>query len=132
MACVRRRIFGNQASACCRVSGLANQLASETVWPDSKIGRMSGSVTELVSVRQPRVNVHCTVAIPKIYRSMTLSAIQTGRGQYSRLRMRRMRRDDFSRRLMRESSISADDLIYPVFILEGDQQREAVASMPGC
>jgi porphobilinogen synthase len=45
--------------------------------------------------------------------------------------MRRMRRDDFSRRLMRESSISADDLIYPVFILEGDQQREAVASMPG-
>jgi len=62
---------------------------------------------------------------------MTLSAIQTGRGQYSRVRMRRMRRDDFSRRLMRESSISADDLIYPVFILEGDQQREAVASMPG-
>jgi len=60
-----------------------------------------------------------------------LSAIQTGRGQYSRVRMRRMRRDDFSRRLMRESSISADDLIYPVFILEGDQQREAVASMPG-
>jgi len=45
--------------------------------------------------------------------------------------MRRMRRDDFSRRLMRESSVSADDLIYPVFILEGEQQREAVASMPG-
>ncbi len=60
-----------------------------------------------------------------------MSAIQTGRGQYSRVRMRRMRRDDFSRRLMRESSISADDLIYPIFILEGDQQREAVASMPG-
>jgi porphobilinogen synthase len=62
---------------------------------------------------------------------MTLSAFETGRGQYSRVRMRRMRRDDFSRRLMRESSVSADDLIYPVFILEGDQQREAVASMPG-
>jgi porphobilinogen synthase len=62
---------------------------------------------------------------------MTLSAIETGRGQYSRLRMRRMRRDDFSRRLMRESRVSADDLIYPVFILEGEQQREAVASMPG-
>jgi porphobilinogen synthase len=60
-----------------------------------------------------------------------LSAIQTGRGQYSRVRMRRMRRNDFSRRLMRESSLSADDLIYPVFILEGDQQREPVASMPG-
>jgi len=60
-----------------------------------------------------------------------LSAFETGRGQYSRVRMRRMRRDDFSRRLMRESSVSADDLIYPVFILEGEQQREAVASMPG-
>ena len=60
-----------------------------------------------------------------------MSAFETGRGQYSRVRMRRMRRDDFSRRLMRESSISADDLIYPVFILEGEQQREAVASMPG-
>jgi porphobilinogen synthase len=42
-----------------------------------------------------------------------------------------MRRDDFSRRLMRESRVSADDLIFPVFILEGEQQREAVASMPG-
>jgi porphobilinogen synthase len=62
---------------------------------------------------------------------MTLSAFETGRGQYSRVRMRRMRRDDFSRRLMRESSVSADDLIYPIFILEGVQQREAVASMPG-
>jgi porphobilinogen synthase len=62
---------------------------------------------------------------------MTLSAFETGRGQYSRVRMRRMRRDDFSRRLMRESSVSADDLIYPVFILEGERRREAVASMPG-
>jgi porphobilinogen synthase len=62
---------------------------------------------------------------------MTLSVFETGRGQYSGVRMRRMRRDDFSRRLMRESSVSADDLIYPVFILEGERQREAVASMPG-
>ncbi|MFZ0470283.1 MAG: porphobilinogen synthase [Thiogranum sp.] len=45
--------------------------------------------------------------------------------------MRRMRRNDFSRRLMRESRLSADDLIYPVFILEGDGQREPVTSMPG-
>jgi porphobilinogen synthase len=45
--------------------------------------------------------------------------------------MRRMRRDDFSRRLMREHRLSADDLIYPVFILEGKGQREAVPSMPG-
>jgi len=46
-------------------------------------------------------------------------------------RMRRMRRDDFSRRLMRESHLSVDDLIYPMFILEGENQRESVASMPG-
>lgn len=46
-------------------------------------------------------------------------------------RMRRMRRDDFSRRLMRESSLSADDLIYPVFVLEGEQRTEPVVSMPG-
>ncbi len=45
-------------------------------------------------------------------------------------RMRRMRRDDFSRRLMREHHLSVDDLIYPVFVLEGDRRREAVASMP--
>jgi len=47
------------------------------------------------------------------------------------LRMRRMRRDDFSRRLMRENQLSPNDLIYPVFVLEGENQREAVASMPG-
>ncbi|MEN3111617.1 porphobilinogen synthase [Uliginosibacterium paludis] len=46
-------------------------------------------------------------------------------------RPRRMRRDEFSRRLMRESRLSTDDLIYPVFVLEGDQRREVVASMPG-
>jgi len=46
-------------------------------------------------------------------------------------RMRRMRRDDFSRRLMRESALTADDLIYPVFVLEGTQRLEPVASMPG-
>ncbi|AMP36418.1 porphobilinogen synthase [Ralstonia solanacearum] len=46
-------------------------------------------------------------------------------------RPRRMRRDDFSRRMMRESRLSADDLIYPVFILEGTNVRQAVPSMPG-
>ncbi len=50
---------------------------------------------------------------------------------YPRLRMRRMRRDEFSRRLMRENHLSADDFIYPMFILEGSKQREAVPSMPG-
>lgn len=47
------------------------------------------------------------------------------------IRMRRMRRDEFSRRLMREHHIHSDDLIYPMFIIEGNNQREAVASMPG-
>ena len=46
-------------------------------------------------------------------------------------RMRRMRRDDFSRRLMRESVLTADDLIYPVFVIEGRQRVESIASMPG-
>ena len=47
------------------------------------------------------------------------------------IRMRRMRRDEFSRRLMRENHVSIDDLIYPMFVIEGENQREAVASMPG-
>lgn len=46
-------------------------------------------------------------------------------------RMRRMRRDDFSRRLMREHRLSADDLIYPVFVLEGEHIVQPVGSMPG-
>ena len=50
---------------------------------------------------------------------------------YPFTRPRRMRRDSFSRRLMRETQLTADDLIYPVFVLEGEKQREAVASMPG-
>jgi porphobilinogen synthase len=45
--------------------------------------------------------------------------------------MRRMRRDDFTRRLMRENRLTVDDLIYPVFVLPGDGRREAVPSMPG-
>jgi porphobilinogen synthase len=45
--------------------------------------------------------------------------------------MRRMRRDDFSRRLMRENVLTADDLIYPVFVLDGKNRTEKVPSMPG-
>lgn len=47
------------------------------------------------------------------------------------VRMRRMRRDDFSRRLMRESRISTDDLIFPMFIIEGKNKRQKIKSMPG-
>lgn len=46
-------------------------------------------------------------------------------------RMRRMRKDAFSRAMMRENVVTAADLIYPVFILDGDKKREAVPSMPG-
>ena len=52
-------------------------------------------------------------------------------GMYPGTRMRRMRRDPFSRRLARETRLSADDLIQPVFVIEGSGRREPVASMPG-
>jgi porphobilinogen synthase len=52
-------------------------------------------------------------------------------GQFPAVRMRRMRRDDFSRRLMREHLLTADDLIYPVFVLDGKGHTQKVASMPG-
>ncbi|HEX5802245.1 MAG TPA: porphobilinogen synthase, partial [Azospira sp.] len=52
-------------------------------------------------------------------------------GQFPGTRMRRMRRDDFSRRLMRESVLTADDFIYPVFVLDGEKRVEKVGSMPG-
>ena len=52
-------------------------------------------------------------------------------GHFPGTRMRRMRRDDFSRRLMRESTLTVDDFIYPVFVLEGEGRIEKVGSMPG-
>ncbi|KXB31703.1 delta-aminolevulinic acid dehydratase [Dechloromonas denitrificans] len=52
-------------------------------------------------------------------------------GRFPGTRMRRMRRDDFSRRLMRESVLTVDDFIYPVFVLEGEGRVEKVSSMPG-
>ena len=50
---------------------------------------------------------------------------------FPQTRMRRMRYNDFSRRLMRENRLSVDDLIYPMFVTEGSNQREAISSMPG-
>jgi len=52
-------------------------------------------------------------------------------GTYPNKRMRRMRRDGFSRNLMRENTLTAHDLIYPVFVLDGNNRSEAIASMPG-
>ncbi len=48
-----------------------------------------------------------------------------------KIRLRRMRKDEFSRRLIREHRLSVDDLIYPVFVIEGKQKEEAIRSMPG-
>lgn len=55
----------------------------------------------------------------------------TSEGSFPSVRMRRMRRDAFSRRLMRETTLTCDDLIYPMFVVEGHQRREPVPSMPG-
>lgn len=52
-------------------------------------------------------------------------------GKYPAVRMRRMRKDEFSRRLMREHRLTTDDLIYPVFIIDGKNRTVAVDSMPG-
>jgi porphobilinogen synthase len=56
---------------------------------------------------------------------------QTHAHLYPATRLRRMRRDPFSRALMRENTITASDLIYPVFIVDGSGERQPVASMPG-
>ena len=50
---------------------------------------------------------------------------------YPHLRMRRLRRHDWTRRLVAETSLSASDLIWPVFVIEGEKKREPIASMPG-
>ncbi|HVC01171.1 MAG TPA: porphobilinogen synthase [Steroidobacteraceae bacterium] len=50
---------------------------------------------------------------------------------FPRIRMRRMRRDEFSRRLMRETQLTVDSLIYPVFVVEGRDERQPIPSMPG-
>ena len=52
-------------------------------------------------------------------------------GSFPTVRMRRMRRDDYTRRLMREHVLTSNDLIYPVFVMDGAKKTQAVASMPG-
>ncbi len=58
-------------------------------------------------------------------------SINTANRVFPATRLRRNRRDDFSRRLVRENQLSVDDLILPVFVLDGSNRREAVPSMPG-
>ncbi len=60
-----------------------------------------------------------------------MSVLDHPRRAFPGTRLRRMRKDDFSRRLMRESTLSVDDLIYPMFVCEGTKQRQSVESMPG-
>ena len=55
----------------------------------------------------------------------------TQRGMFPQSRMRRLRANEFSRRLVRENTLSPADLIFPVFVVDGSNQREAIASMPG-
>src|SRR5690349_2734829 len=50
---------------------------------------------------------------------------------FPQTRLRRMRASDFSRRLIAETQLTVDDLIYPIFIVEGEEQRIAIDSMPG-
>ena len=58
-------------------------------------------------------------------------AFITQRGPFPQTRMRRLRANDFARRLVRENALSPADFIFPVFVLEGSGQREAIPSMPG-
>lgn len=58
-------------------------------------------------------------------------SFQPSQRQFPSSRMRRMRSNDFSRRLMRENQLTTNDLIYPMFVIEGHNQRQAVTSMPG-
>lgn len=53
------------------------------------------------------------------------------RGAFPSTRLRRLRKNDFSRRLVRENTLTANDFIYPVFVLEGENRREPIISMPG-
>src|SRR5690606_37535547 len=70
------------------------------------------------------------LAFHHIYSGASMS-FTSYRGAYPLSRPRRNRSTDFVRRLVRETRLSVDDLIYPVFVLEGENRREAIASMPG-
>ena len=54
-----------------------------------------------------------------------------GLGSFPTTRLRRNRADDFSRRLVSENNLTTNDLIWPIFIMDGENKREAVPSMPG-
>src|SRR6266478_5703117 len=67
----------------------------------------------------------------KLLSGVTVEMTGPTANSFPRTRLRRMRRDEFSRRLMRETHLSVDSLIYPIFVVEGRGDRQPVASMPG-
>jgi len=104
----------------------------------------SGKPPEMnLAKRQPAINtaaVSFCIALHSLKRPASRGA--AGRGwwtisamsphaPYPQGRPRRLRRDEFTRNLVREHRVTANDLIYPVFVLDGQRRREAVASMPG-
>jgi len=62
---------------------------------------------------------------------MSIDKMSYNNINFPRTRMRRMRNQDFSRRLMRENKLTVDDLIYPMFVIEGENRKESIVSMPG-
>src|SRR5271169_2670163 len=76
-----------------------------------------------------RLNV-CESAVPELLIGATSKMTGIAGKSFPSTRMRRMRRDEFSRRLMRETHLSVDSLIYPIFVVEG-RGRQPIASMPG-
>ncbi len=77
--------------------------------------------------RQTKYSVPCT----KLWHNLPMTLHASNFAPFPAGRPRRLRRDAFTRNLVRENALTAHDLIYPVFVLDGQQRREAVASMPG-
>ena len=72
-----------------------------------------------------------TLEAPQFCQSINMTIDLSALSAYPNNRPRRLRRDDFTRRLVRENHLRVDDLIYPVFVLDGEGRRETVSSMPG-
>ena len=64
-------------------------------------------------------------------KKIELAGDRSSHGQFPRVRMRRTRAADWSRRLVRETNLTVDDLIWPVFVKDGGAKREPIPSMPG-
>ncbi len=72
-----------------------------------------------------------TLETPQFCQNINMTIDLSALSAYPNNRPRRLRRDDFTRRLVRENHLRVDDLIYPVFVLDGEGRRETVSSMPG-